>query len=251
MQFDLEVRPCTRLRLRTEVAPSDEPLRLGVVGPTHGVEVLEELAAEFREAEVDFVVLLGDQVGTSSEGGLAELERVVTLLGTPTVALAGPREIAPEAGEEFLRRFGPHDHLWELKGVRFFAFYSARGTLGARGLERLEGFLDDLDRRGDGPLIGVTHVPPFDPNDLRDNSFRNDVEAMQVLSLLEEHGVHQLYAGGLGVGYEQMLGVETFVTTAHGTVTNPYREWMLVEIGPSGDGRAVGDVVIQTRRREL
>jgi len=224
------------------------------VGPTREVEdVFGSLEPVFREAEVDFVVLLGDNIDDVSDGGLAELERALIQLETPTVVVAGPREVGPSSGAEFLRLFGPHDHVWRLKGVRFFAFYSALATLGPRGLSRLEGFLGQLSDSGDAetPLIGVTHVPPFDPNDLRDNSFRNEIEAAQLLSVLEDYGVHQLYTGGLGVGYERIHGVETFVTTARGTVTQPQKEWMLVEVLPSGEGREIAEQVVVSRRIEL
>lgn len=248
IQFDLDIEPCTRVRLETYLEPSEEPLRFAVVGPTANVELIADLAETFREANLDFLVLLGGNVPSNDEAGLSELERVVTLLGTPTIVVAGPAEIAAGGGEPFLRRFGPHDHVWELKGSRFFAFFSAPGTLGNRGLSRLEGFLNLLDGAVDTPLIGVTHVPPFDPNDLRDNSFRNDFEAAQVMSLLEQHGVHQLYAGGFGTGYERVLDVETFVTTGRGTFAQPAAEWVLVEVGDDGEGRVIGDHVIRTER---
>ncbi len=252
LQFDLDITPCTRLRLQTVLEATDDPLRFAVVGPTPDATVIAQLAETFRAADLDFVVLLGNNVATNDEAGLADLERVVTLLGTPTVVLAGPRELAAEAGEPFLRRFGPHDHVWRLKGTRFFSFFSAKATLGNRGLSRLEAFLVLLAAADESPLIGFTHVPPLDPNDLRDNSFSNGIEATQVMSLLEQHGVHQLYAGGLGTGYEQILGVETFVTTARGTVTQPKVEWLLVEIAPDATpGRVVGDEVVSTRRIDL
>lgn len=251
MQFDHAVESCTRLRLETFVEPTDEPLRFAVLGPTRDEEVIAALSDDFEAARLDFVVLLGDHVSSRSEAGLAALERIVTLLGTPTVVLAGPREISSDQGAPFLRRFGPHDHIWRLKGAGFFAFFSATGGLGNRGLDRLDGFLRLLDDDPEAPLIGFTHVPPFDPNDLRDNAFRSDIEATQVMSLLEQHGVHQIYAGGLGTGYEQTLGVETFVTTGRGTTTQPSAEWILVEISPDGEGREVGDRVISSERRDL
>lgn len=252
IDFELPVAACTRVRMQTMVeATADSTLRFAVVGPSRSAEVIAQLGTAFRDADIDFVVLLGENAPATDEDGLSELERTVTQLGTPAVVLAGPREVALESGQQYLRRFGPHDHVWTLKGTRFFAFFSAQGTLGNRGLTRLEGFLNLLQTEDESPLIGVTHVPPFDPNDLRDNSFRNDVEASQVMSLLEEHGVHQLYAGGLGTGYEQILGVETYVTTARGTVAQPSAEWMLVEVAPSGDGREVGDVIVTTKRIDL
>lgn len=264
IKFELSALPCQRVRLET-VVPDDalSPLRFAVLGPTRDVELISSLGDEFREAELDFVLLLGDHVDAVTEGGLARLERTLTQLGTPAVVLAGPRETATESGAEFLRRFGPHDHIWRLKGTRFFAFYSAPGVLGPRGLDRLRSFLlqlepafddADFDDADDSVLIGATHVPPFDPNGLRDDGFRSKVEAAQVMSTLETHGVHQLFAGGLAAAEDRVHGVEVVVTTAKGTIAAPYREWILVEIIPEAVpdlGRVVGQSTIVREHTEL
>jgi hypothetical protein len=257
LQFDFPATPCRRIQLET-VLPDDAPqdLRFGVIGPSRDVELVANLADTFRDESLDFVVLLGDNLATSSLDGLAELERTLILLGTPVVVVAGPREIAPNNGEAFLRRFGPHDHVWSLKGNRFFAFYSAESSLGPRGLSRLETFLAQLDDSSeqDSPLFGVTHVPPFDPNDLRDAGFRNDIEASQVVSTFESFGVDQLFAGSLSTGFERFHDLEVVTTTARGTLVNPRSEWVLVESrvdSGDGEGRVIGDRVVSFERRLL
>ena len=230
MAFDLPIEPCTRLRLRTTLADAPGTVRFAVLGPSRDATVVQRIAPDLAEHSVSFLILLGDNISTVDENGLLELERIVSQLRIPVVVLAGEREMSPERGQQFLRRFGPHDHIWTVGSARFFAFFSASGTLGDRGLDRLDSFLRQLDGESDAPVIGVTHVPPLDPNDLRDNAFRSEIEALQVMSLLEQRGVSQLYAGGLGTGRETVHGVQTRVTTGSGTVANRDSEWLLVEL---------------------
>lgn len=255
IQFDYPTDPCRRIQLETVLPEDVEPtLRFAVVGPSRDTELIADLADEFREEDLDFVVLLGDNIASSNVEGLAQLERTLILLGTPVVVVAGLREVGPENGEAFLRRFGPHDHVWRLKGNRFFAFYSAPGSLGPRGLSRLETFLTQLESDEDSPLVGVTHVPPFDPNGLRDAGFRSEIEASQVVSILESHSVDELFAGSLNPGFEEFHGLETVTTTARGPFIRRRAEWLLVDSRPGSDpdgGRVVGDRVVSYERRQL
>ena len=251
MAFGLPIEPCTRLQLSTQLLTPSETLRFGVVGPSSSPDAIVELAQTFREEELDFVVLLGNQIANRSLEALVEYERAVGSLGTPAVVLAGPSELSVEDGQQFLRRFGPHDHRWVIKGARFFTLFSAEKTLGRRGLARLTDFLNALDDVEDGAFIALSHVPPFDPNALRNNSFRSDFEASQVMSLLEQNGVHQLYAGGLASGENAIHGVHTYVTTARGTLANPMREWLRVEVTLSSESETLraGTQFIRVDRR--
>lgn len=256
LSFELPAEPCRRQQLETVLPEGqDEDLRFAVIGPSRDVQLISDLADEFRDEELDFVVLLGDNIDTANVDGLAELERVLILLGTPVVVVAGPRELSADNGQEFLRRFGPHDHVWSLKGNRFFAFYSAPATLGPRGLSRLETFLGQLsDEEGDSPLIGVTHVPPFDPEEQRDSGFRNELEAAQLVSTFESRGVDQLFAGSLGTGFERFHDLEVITTTARGTFVQRRSEWVLVEsrVGEHPeDGRVVGNRTLSFERVQI
>lgn len=261
LSFVVDVQPCRRIQLETFLDSSleGEPLRFAVVGPTTGDEILLELRDQFRAADVDFVVLLGDNAPSADERGLGALERTSIRLGAPVVVVAGPRELEASEGEEFLRRFGPHDHTWSLKGARFFSFYTALGALGPRGFERLDTFLVELNEGLDpadppGPLVGVTHTPPLDPDGLRDGGFRSDVEGARVVSLLQQHGVHQLYAGSLGTGEVKIHDTDVVVTTARGTLANPAQEWILVEMLPrdqTEEGRVVGDRALVVTRHPI
>lgn len=254
IRFEIPADPCRRVVLET-VLPDEfesQPLRFGVVGPSNDDAVITALGPEFRARELDFVVLLGNNVAQSNEEGLRALELALTRLGTPAVMVAGPREVSSESGAAFLRRFGPHDHVWELKGTRFLAFYSAGGELGPRGLTRIDEFLSQLERDAsdDSPLLAVTHTPPFDPNGLRDNGLRSEFEAAQLLSLMESRGVDQVYAGGLGTGYGRIHDVETYVTTAVGTVANPLRQWLEVTVADDGE-REIGGRGITVETLEI
>lgn len=256
LAFDVDVRPCERIRFETALSetPGPQTVRFAVVGPTRGEELLEDLGGAFEAADVDFIVLLGDNAGSTSESALSALERTSIRLPAPVVAVAGPREIAEDNGEAFLRRFGPHDHTWTVGEIRFFAFYSALGELGPRGFDRLETFLVQLEGDGDAPLIGVTHTPPIDPDGLREAGFRNDLEGLRVLSLLQEHGVDQLYAGSLGAGEISVHDMDLIVTTASGPFIRREREWILVEVHPGADpslGRVVGEHTVVYERRAI
>ncbi len=238
MTFDLDIASCRVVQLETYVPDDGGPVTFAVVGPTRSAEVLEGLGDALTDEAVDFVAILGDNAPGFSVDALDELERTTVGFGVPVVALAGGREISADRGAAFLRRFGPHDHVWGLKGVQFFVFYSALRALGPRGFDRLETFLAQITSPGGegSPVIGLTHTPPLDPEGLADNGFLSDVEGARVLSLLQEYGVSRLYAGGLRASETEVHDMGLFVTSAATTLTNKEREWILVTVSARDEG---------------
>lgn len=255
MTFDLPIRACQRLRLDVDLPDDVEPtLAFAVIGPTRGAESLVELADDVSGDDLDFVVLLGNNAPATNTQGLDDLTTLTNRFGVPAVVHAGLRELDGAGDEAYLRRFGPHDHVWSIKGVELFSFYSATGELGPRGLSRLEAALQGLTGNAlDAPLIGFTHVPPLDPNGLRDGGFRSDFEGTQVMSVLQRFGVDQLFTASAGAeDYEEMQGLELYVTSAKGTVVDPNGEYLFVRISPDGaDGNVIEGRTVTVERRKI
>ena len=155
------------------------------MGPSATLSTIED-AAEIAVAEnADFIVLLGDATASVDAEGMNNLESVINGLPLPVILVAGEQEQGVEAGAGYLKRFGPHEHSWRLKGAKFFTFFSATGSLGDAGIDRLDSTLAQLQRRSDNtlPIIGFTHIPPLDLEGTRDAGFRNQLEGARVQAM--------------------------------------------------------------------
>lgn len=218
LTLTLGLSPCRELALAIEPPPSTsgEDVRLVVMGASPNTQQLVNVARAERAAgsQVDFIVLLGDQLEGASGDGLLDLYDASREIGVPVIALVGDEELGADDGELFEQTFGAFQFRWTFKQVQFVNVYSARATLGARGLANLEAFLQDMAREDavaralddaellDGrsrrwPALAFTYAPPFDPNGARERGFVDRTQAARLMSLLANYGVDTLFAGRL------------------------------------------------------
>ncbi len=214
----LALSPCRELALAIEPPPSTsgDDVRFVVMGAAPSTRRIVTIArAELAaDATPDFYVLLGDQLDGPSGDSLLALYDASREIGVPVIALVGDEELGADDGELFEQTFGAFQFRWTFKEVQFVNVYSARATLGTRGLANLEAFLNELAREDaiaraldgveltDGrtrrwPALAFTYAPPFDPNGARERGLVDRTQASRLMSLLANYGVDTLFAGRL------------------------------------------------------
>lgn len=232
LTFSTDVQPCTLIRYDLAIQDDDTPLRFVAIGSTDSLETLREAleAASELDPEPDFIVLLGENIEDSNLDGLDALEASLNSVDIPKVYVAGSRAVDFDEGAPVLRRLGPHDQTFALKGVRFVSFFSARRGLGERGFQRLETFLRQLERLPEGPSVALTHTIPLDPNGIRDQGFKSRIEGARTVSLLEEFGVDYLLSGRIPSNEAGALGtMEAWITSAESNRLRTNSSFLFIE----------------------
>lgn len=239
VRFDFDVPGCRDVLF--EVATPDvstAAFKFVVMGPTDELDAIDAAAVVAADMDAEFLVLLGDATPSSTNEGLDDLETRTNQLALPVVVIAGDNEQGVDAGSGFLRRFGPHEHSWLYQGGKFFTFFSATGSLGDEGIDRLDRTLAQLQRRGDDnlPLVGFTHRPPLDPEGTRDAGFRNKLEGARVQAILKRYNVAMLFTGeSTKPDYSKVGDLEVVLTGAGSSPFRDGREVVVVTITDDGD----------------
>ncbi len=205
--FTYDVLPCRSLRFTIEENIKNDTVRVAIVGSIENKETFSALSDLVSQQNLDFFVFLGNMTSDFSPEGLDELSKILNALPIPAVVVAGDNEAVIDSGSPFLRRFGPHEHVFAHKKVKFFTFYSATGSLGEVGIQRIDNLFAQARRGADDvPFIVFTHTPPLDIDPTRDAGFRNPIEGARVHAILNRYNVNMLFAGNSSEGRQEKLG---------------------------------------------
>jgi hypothetical protein len=246
--------PCTRSIF--EVAPPDvDTVDFAVAGAGDYITVLDDLRGEVDRGEVDFVVLLGDNLSGADAQLVQQMSDFALNYPVPIVALPGEVESRITDSPRFVGRFGPGDFFFRYGPLRAFSFTSAGRHLGTRGLDRIRSLIRQARRSdeptADFPVFSFTHVPPVDPNGARDLGFQNEIEGARTMSLLTADGVDVLIAGHVLNADSASYGdLELLVTSAEKGFLGEELETLRVTVGPADEvgGTVLGEWSYDVRR---
>lgn len=239
LELTLDVEPCTSIQYGVELTPEEEvaPLRFAAIGSTESLGKLDEAVQAARsEGELDFVAVLGENVEDASVEGVDALADTLRDTGVPIVYVAGGEAVSFDNGAYTLRKLGPHDQAFAVKGVRFATVFTAQRELGNRGLQRLETFLRQVERLGDGPAIVLTHTVPIDPNGVRNQGFKNRTEGARMMSLLREFDIDYLFSGRIPANESETIAdIEAWITSAETTLIRTNASYLEVTAAPASE----------------
>ncbi|GEM_PF-4210207 len=235
--FTYDVLPCRSMRFTVKENTDLKKIKVGILGAIENIEALDNLDDFALENDLDFYVFLGNVSPDFSDDGLNQLYQKLESLPLPVTMIAGDREAVIDGGGPFLRKFGPHQHVFNRKQVKFLTFYSATGSLGETGLQRIDSLFAQA-RRGaaDIPFIVFTHTPPLDIDSGRDQGFRSRIEGARVLGILNRYDVDMLFTGNTALGGSEKLGeLEVVLTGESESTSSSQRSLTILEIDTKGE----------------
>ena len=194
-------------------ALSAGPIAFGVVGELHSErELLYQVAEESLARGLEFLVLLGGLGdGADPRSDLRRAANIVRTLGLPVYATLGTLDVDDGGDRVFRELYGPSDSAFVHRQVRFVLLDSADATLANDQHE----WLDEVLGHQALASIVFTHVPPFDPADLRDRAFVSHREASRLVGTLARHGVDALFASRFpGYTRSSAAGIPVHITRA-------------------------------------
>ncbi len=236
LYFNYKILACRSLRFTVEEEEKKSTVRVAIVGSVDSLDTLKDFPKLVEDQGIDFFVFLGNVSPDFSTDALDSLSKAIKALPIPAIVIAGDDEAVIENGSPFLRRFGPHEHVFAHKKVKFFSFYSATGSLGEVGIERLDSLLARA-RRGaeEQPFVVFTHTPPLDIESGRDEGFRNPVEGARVHAILNRYNVNMLFAGNTIRSGSEMLGdLEVVLTGDSDTASINVRNVTILDVDADG-----------------
>lgn len=234
--FNYNVLPCRSLRFTVEEEVKKATVRVAILGAIESLNTLKAFPELVEKQNIDFFVFLGNITPDFSTAGLDSLYEAINLLPVPAIVIAGDNEAVIESGSPFLRRFGPYEHVFAHEKVKFFSFYSATGSLGEVGIERIDSLFAQA-RRGaeEVPFVVFTHTPPLDIEPGRDQGFRNPIEGARVHAILNRYNVKMLFAGSTVRGGSEKLGdLELVLTGSSQSSSTQIRNVTILEVDQDG-----------------
>jgi len=168
------------------------PVDFGVVGELASErELLYRVAEAAMPMGLEFLILLGGLGdGSGPRSDLRHASEITRYLGLPVYATLGALDVDDGGDRVFREVFGPSDSAFMHRQVRFVVLDSADATLANEQHQ----WLDEVLGRPALARLVFTHVPPFDPADLRDRGFVSHREASRLMGTLASRGVNGLFA---------------------------------------------------------
>lgn len=167
---------------------------------------------------LEFVIFAGDVTQNGSDDEVAEFVAAADALKRPWYSVIGNHEMSfSSGGEGYQQRVGRLNTAFDYRGARFVLVDSASATLA----DRVWDFLDEHLAGSYPPLrLMAMHVPPLDPQGLRDAGFTSRDEGARVLARLVDGGVDLLLAGHLHtLRFSGNAGIQEVVSGNGGVAT--------------------------------
>jgi predicted phosphodiesterase len=185
---DFEPGSTARMHIAPPDAEVNEPFRVAVLSDIQ--DEVDDVGLFWERMNQDpsirYVVSAGDITQFGELRELVFFMEQLDGLDVPFYTTVGNHELGPASPEGFHELYGRANFHFQFKGVYFTWVDSAGATVDPLVYEWLE---DWLERAVDDTHIFLTHIPPLDPNGIRNGSFRSRNEAMKLLNMLSNHGV--------------------------------------------------------------
>jgi len=184
----------TSAALELPVSKAAAKFRFAWVGDVQGgnerfTRIRERVNAD---PSLEFTIFAGDVTPFGSQEEMDAFVHEADALRKPWFSVLGNHDALRGEPVPFQRTVGRINMRFDYKGARFVLIDSASGTLDPWTL----GFLRE-SMEEDGPAVRIVamHVPPLDPEGLRNGGFNGANEAARVLATLVRGGTDLLLAG--------------------------------------------------------
>ncbi len=229
------------------LAPPDAgitgPFRFAVLSDIQeGVDRVRDLFDRINaEPDVRFVVSAGDVVDNGAPEEYARIRRELDQLRVPFYATCGNHDVV--IGDEMVwhRHVGRHSFRFDFRGAAFSFVDSAAATVDPV----VYGWLDDWINEAAGRWHAfVTHIPPVDPNGVRNGAFSSRKEAAALIARLARGGVDLAFFGHVHTYVKYSLGgVECHLSGGGGGWPMRWdgvgRHYLVVDVDPAARTHAV------------
>lgn len=136
-----------------------DKLRFAVVGDSQGRnQALAAIVEAINQADVNFVIHLGDMVPAGQEGQYRDFLDTMAALNCPFYAVPGNHDVCGAGRDLFQQLFGPLNKTFSWAEYNFILLDSSDHTVDRQRLR----WLREQLRGRDQPLVFL-HVPPLDP----------------------------------------------------------------------------------------
>lgn len=233
----------TTVRLAPPDADTAGPFRFAVLSDIQeGVGRVRDLFERINEEpDVRFVVSAGDLVDNGAPEEYARIRRELERLRVPFYATCGNHDVA--IGDEMVwhRHVGRHSFHFTFRGAAFSFVDSASATVDPV----VNGWLDDWIAATAGRWHAfVTHLPPVDPNGVRNGAFSSRKEAAALIARLARGGVDLAFFGHVHTYVKYSLGgVECHLSGGGGGWPMRWdgvgRHYLIVDVDPAARTHAV------------
>jgi 3',5'-cyclic AMP phosphodiesterase CpdA len=174
------------------------------------------------DPSLEFTLFAGDITEQGSQEEIDAFVEEANALARPWFSVLGNHESLRGEPLAFQRTVGRINVRFDYKGARFVLLDSASGTLDPWTLGFVRAAMDD----GPAVRIAAMHIPPLDPEGLRDGGWNDRSEAAKVLAMLVRGGTDLLLAGHIHtLRPTSQAGIETWISGNGG-----------VELGAKFDG---------------
>ena len=233
----------TVVRLAPPDADVTGPFRFAVLSDIQeGIGRIQDLTGRLNdEPDVRFVVSAGDLTDNGSPEEYARIRQALEGLNVPFYSTCGNHDVA--IGDEMVwhHHVGRHSFHFSFRGAAFSFVDSPSATLDPTVNTWLDGWLDDARDRWHA---FVTHIPPVDPNGVRNGAFSSRKEAAALIARFARDGVDLAFFGHVHTYVKYNLGgVECHLSGGGGGWPMRWdgvgRHYLIVDVDPVARTHAV------------
>lgn len=242
-RLTLNARTTIVARLASPDADTPGPFRFAVLSDIQeGIDRIRDLTSRLNEEpDVRFVVSAGDLTDNGSPEEYARIRRALEGLRVPFYSTPGNHDVA--IGDEMVwhRHVGRHSFFFDFRGAAFSFVDSASATVDPAVHAWLDGWIEVARDRWHAFL---THVPPVDPNGVRNGSFSSRKEAAALIARLARGGVDLAFFGHVHTYVKYSLGgVECHLSGGGGGWPMRWdgvgRHYLVVDVDPAAQTHVV------------
>ncbi|MBU1069177.1 metallophosphoesterase [Myxococcota bacterium] len=190
------------------IAPPDAwlagPVRIAMLSDIQeAMSQVQDMFARINDdPSIRFVLSAGDITDNGSTEEYDRFRRELRGLHVPFYATCGNHDVS--IGDMIWhRQLGRHSFHFNFKGAAFTLADSADATIDPKVYRWLDAWLDDAQDRWH---LFITHLPPVDPNGVRNGSFSSRREAAKLISALARGAVDLAVFGHIHTHVAYTLG---------------------------------------------
>jgi hypothetical protein len=162
------------------------------------------------DPSLEFTLFAGDITEQGSQEEIDAFVREANALVEPWFSVLGNHESLRSEPVAFQRTVGRINVRFDYKGARFVLLDSASGTLDPWAVGFVRRAMED-----DGPAmrIAAMHIPPLDPEGLRNGGWNDRTEAAKILAMFARGGTDLLLTGHIHtLRPTSQAGIETWIS---------------------------------------